>query len=95
MELGAAFFTGLALVGIGVLCMRGFFTLQPNEAAVVVFFGSYAGDVSGQGIVVARMKWGDRRAPGGRVWKRHADGWTEPGIGGRVTGERLGVGGRG
>jgi hypothetical protein len=42
MEVGAAF-TGLALVGIGVVCMRGFFTLQPNEAAVMIFFGSYAG----------------------------------------------------
>ena len=50
-----------------------------------IFFGNYAGDVSGQGVAVARMKWADRRAPAGKVWKRHAGGWTEPGIGGRVT----------
>jgi regulator of protease activity HflC (stomatin/prohibitin superfamily) len=35
--------SGLGLLGIGVLCARGFFTLRPNEAAVLVFFGSYAG----------------------------------------------------
>ena len=35
--------TGLTLIGLGLLCIRGGFTLQPNEAAVMVFFGSYAG----------------------------------------------------
>jgi regulator of protease activity HflC (stomatin/prohibitin superfamily) len=34
---------GIALIGFGLLCLRGAFTLQPNEAAVMVFFGSYAG----------------------------------------------------
>jgi regulator of protease activity HflC (stomatin/prohibitin superfamily) len=34
---------GLVLITLGVLCVRGAFTLQPNEAAVMVFFGSYAG----------------------------------------------------
>jgi hypothetical protein len=33
--------SGLGLIGIGLLCLRGFFTLQPNEAAVMLFFGSY------------------------------------------------------
>jgi regulator of protease activity HflC (stomatin/prohibitin superfamily) len=31
------------LIGLGLLCIRGAFTLQPNEAAVMIFFGSYAG----------------------------------------------------
>jgi regulator of protease activity HflC (stomatin/prohibitin superfamily) len=34
---------GLALVGVGLICLHGMFTLQPNEAAVMTFFGSYAG----------------------------------------------------
>ncbi|HXV06603.1 MAG TPA: SPFH domain-containing protein [Burkholderiales bacterium] len=35
--------TGLALVTVGLICLHGMFTLQPNEAAVMTFFGSYAG----------------------------------------------------
>ena len=35
--------TGLTLIALGLLCIRGAFTLQPNEAAVMIFFGSYAG----------------------------------------------------
>jgi regulator of protease activity HflC (stomatin/prohibitin superfamily) len=35
--------SGFGLLGIGLLCTRGFFTLQPNEAAVLVFLGTYAG----------------------------------------------------
>ncbi len=34
---------GFALILTGLLCLKGLFTLQPNEAAVMVFFGSYAG----------------------------------------------------
>ena len=34
---------GLTLIALGLLCIRGAFTLQPNEAAVMIFFGSYAG----------------------------------------------------
>ena len=34
---------GLALVTVGLICLHGMFTLQPNEAAVMTFFGSYAG----------------------------------------------------
>jgi hypothetical protein len=32
-----------SLIGLGLLTIRGTFTLQPNEAAVMIFFGSYAG----------------------------------------------------
>jgi regulator of protease activity HflC (stomatin/prohibitin superfamily) len=42
--------SGLGLIGIGLLCIRGFFTLQPNEAAVMVFFGSYAGTARNSGF---------------------------------------------
>jgi len=42
--------TGLALLGVGVFCVRGFFTLQPNEAAVTMFFGNYAGTARNSGF---------------------------------------------
>jgi regulator of protease activity HflC (stomatin/prohibitin superfamily) len=42
--------SGLGLIGIGLLCLRGFFTLQPNEAAVMLFFGSYAGTARNSGF---------------------------------------------
>ncbi|MBI4582961.1 MAG: hypothetical protein HY717_02910 [Planctomycetes bacterium] len=49
------------------------------------FFGSYAGDVSEQGVAVARMRYADRKSPAGKVWKWHQGGWGEPGVGGRLT----------
>jgi regulator of protease activity HflC (stomatin/prohibitin superfamily) len=42
--------SGLGLVAIGLFCARGFFTLQPNEAAVMVFFGTYAGTARQSGF---------------------------------------------
>jgi hypothetical protein len=42
--------SGLGLIGIGLLCLRGFFTLQPNEAAVMLFLGSYAGTARNSGF---------------------------------------------
>src|SRR5262249_1566200 len=44
------FFGGLGVIGTGLLCMRGFFTLQPNEAAVMMFLGSYAGSARNSGF---------------------------------------------
>jgi len=35
--------TGTAMLAIGLFCTRGYFTLQPNEGAVMIFFGDYAG----------------------------------------------------
>ncbi|MBU6378405.1 MAG: SPFH domain-containing protein [Gammaproteobacteria bacterium] len=46
-----------ALIGLGVLlqtiflvCLSGFFTLQPNEARVLVLFGDYKGTVRREGF---------------------------------------------
>ena len=57
-----------------VLLMTGFFTLQPNEARVLVLFGDYKGTVRESGF-----HWGnpfytsDRRIPRRpRRWRRHA-----------------------
>ena len=41
---------GLALIAMGLICLRGMFTLQPNEAAVTMFFGSYAGTARHAGL---------------------------------------------
>jgi len=49
------------------------------------FYGSYAGDVSLQGVGVARMAYGDRDSPVGKVWKYHQGDWKEAGLGGRLT----------
>jgi regulator of protease activity HflC (stomatin/prohibitin superfamily) len=40
----------LLLLGILVIGLRGFFTLQPNEARVLVLFGSYKGTVRESGF---------------------------------------------
>lgn len=52
---------------------------------VYLFFSTYAGQVKEQGVAVARMRYADRDQPVGKVWKWHAGGWGEPGLGGRVT----------
>lgn len=49
------------------------------------FLGNYGGDVSEQGVGVARMRWSDRDNPVGKVWKWHNGDWNEPGIDGKVT----------
>lgn len=59
--------------------------LDAKQEYVYFFFGNYAGQVSEQGVAVARMRWADRDAPVGRVWKWHAGQWNEKGLGGRVT----------
>jgi regulator of protease activity HflC (stomatin/prohibitin superfamily) len=43
-------FTGMALNLLFLLCCFGFFTLQPNEARVLILFGSYQGTVRKSGF---------------------------------------------
>ena len=38
------------LVAIGLILVKGLFTLEPNQAAVLVFFGEYAGTVRRDGF---------------------------------------------
>jgi len=59
--------------------------LDPKKEHFYLFFSAYAGDVSEQGVAVARMRYADRLQPAGKVWKWHQGGWTEPGLGGRLT----------
>lgn len=49
------------------------------------FFDNYGGPTETQGVCLARMAFGDRANPVGRVWKYHNGAWLEPGRGGRVT----------
>jgi hypothetical protein len=66
---------------------NGDFSIIPDARREYVYFfiSTYAGDVSEQGVAVARMRYADRDQPVGRVWKWHRSGWSEPGVGGRVT----------
>jgi hypothetical protein len=59
--------------------------LDRRQRWLYFLISTYAGDTSEQGVAVARMRWADRDAPVGRVWKWHAGAWNEPGVGGRVT----------
>jgi regulator of protease activity HflC (stomatin/prohibitin superfamily) len=47
---GALLILGLFMVPIGVLLSVGFFTLQPNEARVLILFGAYKGTVRESGF---------------------------------------------
>lgn len=58
---------------------------NPADQHFYFFFSSYGGDVSEQGVAVARMHVDARYAPGGSVWKYHQGKWDEPGLGGWVT----------
>lgn len=40
----------IVLVVLGILVLKGLFTLQPNQAAVTSFFGAYTGTVHGSGL---------------------------------------------
>jgi hypothetical protein len=59
--------------------------LDQEEKYLYFFFGTYAGDLSEQGVSIARMAWNDRDAPNGKVWKYYQGDWKEPGIHGHIT----------
>ncbi len=59
--------------------------LDAHSRYIYFFISAYAGDVSEQGVAVARMRWADRDQPVGTVWKWHNGAWGEPGLGGRLT----------
>jgi regulator of protease activity HflC (stomatin/prohibitin superfamily) len=46
----AVFALGILLIVLSIILMSGFFTLQPNEARVLVLFGSYKGTVRKSGF---------------------------------------------
>lgn len=50
-----------------------------------IYTSTYNKDIAEQGVAVARMRYEDRDAPVGKVFKWHEGDWTEPGLGGHVT----------
>ena len=66
---------------------NGDFTVIPDSSHTYFYFlfSTYAGDVSNQGVAVARMAFADRFNPQGMVWKYYKGGFSEPGLGGLVS----------
>ncbi|MCE5184646.1 MAG: hypothetical protein LLF76_00780 [Planctomycetaceae bacterium] len=52
---------------------------------IYFLFSTYGKDIAQQGVSIARMRFADRDAPAGKVWKWYKNGWTEPGLYGKVT----------
>jgi regulator of protease activity HflC (stomatin/prohibitin superfamily) len=44
------FIAGIGLLVVAGFCLKGLFTLEPNQAAVMIFFGSYAGTARESGF---------------------------------------------
>ena len=66
---------------------NGDFSVVLDEAGEYFYFifGAYHQQIEEQGICLARMRFEDRFAPVGKVWKWYADGWEQGGLEGRVT----------
>ncbi len=50
-----------------------------------LYTSTYNKDTAEQGVAVGRMRYEDRDAPVGKVFKWHKGQWAEPGLGGHVT----------
>jgi hypothetical protein len=72
---------GYFMGGHGDFCVY----LDPARKWLYIFFGNYAGDVTEQGVAVARMPWSERDNPVGKVQKWHQGAWSEAGLGGRLS----------
>ncbi len=59
--------------------------LDRNKEYFYFFFGSYDSQFAEQGICLGRMRYEDRNAPIGKVWKWRNEAWDEPGLNGRGT----------
>jgi hypothetical protein len=73
---------------------NGFFASGHGDFSVILdrerryfyfLFGAYGGDVSQQGVAIARMPFANLLNPVGAVWKYHQGEWSEPGIAGSAT----------
>jgi len=66
---------------------HGDFSVVVDESREWVYFlfGSYGGDVSGQGVSIARMPFAFLDQPVGSAWKYFEGHWSEPGLHGRAT----------
>jgi hypothetical protein len=64
---------------------NGDFSVIQDSSYFYFFYSNYGGDVTSQGVAVARMNVQDRFHPSGSAWKYYNGGFTEPGLRGRVT----------
>ncbi len=66
---------------------QGDFSVVPDRSGTYFYFlfSNYGGPTPGQGVVLARMAFGDRFDPVGRVCKYFEGHWDEPGLNGKVT----------
>jgi hypothetical protein len=59
--------------------------LDRNKRYFYFLFTNYGGPLESQGVAIARMPFLYRYNPAAMVKKYFDGGWTEPGVGGRVT----------
>ncbi len=66
---------------------NGDFTVVADRKNEYLYFflSTYNKDIAEQGVVLGRMRYADRDAPAGKVFKWYKGDWTEPGLGGHVT----------
>ena len=72
---------GIALLILAVIFLGGLFTLQPNEARVLILFGAYHGTVRSSGFSWANPLYSRSRAGGGtlaELAKRRAQNGSSP-----------------
>jgi len=74
---------GLSLLALAILSSAGFFTLQPNEARLLILFGSYKGTTRQVGFL-----WGNPFYANGPAGQGKSFGWRRSG-GGTQDGRRL------
>ncbi len=96
---GGVSFRDLGIVlesGDAVDCQsqNGFFAGGHGDFSVIIdreqnyfyfLFDNYAGELSSQGVAIARMPFNERDRPMGAVRKYFEGDWSEPGLGGRVS----------
>jgi regulator of protease activity HflC (stomatin/prohibitin superfamily) len=61
VEIVLRMFTAALMVGLGIFSCFGFFTLEPNEARVLILFGAYKGTVRSSGFHWANPLYARRR----------------------------------
>lgn len=59
--------------------------LDSSRQHFYFYFSNYGNEEWTQGLTIARLAFGDRRNPVGRVWKFDGEHWIQPGLGGQVT----------
>jgi len=55
------FISGVFLCAVALFCFNGMLTLEPNQGAVMIFFGSYAGTLRESGFFWVNPLYGKRR----------------------------------